>query len=225
MQQEQVIAHFARQADDYEQLMVKLVPFFREQHAIIANLLPTEDRRYRVLDLGCGNGILAELVLQRLPQAFVVGIDLTADMLQACARKLADYRGRFELRQGDFRTEPIGQGYDIVLAGLTLHHLTWAERAEFYTTIHAALNAQGLFLARDIIIDEDPAVREEQYTYWQAFMQSQGEDPELWYHKHLAKDHPPTLRDHFAWLRQAGFVKVACHWRLYNFAITAARKG
>ena len=55
-------------------------------------------------------------------------------------------------------------------------------------------------------------------------MQSQGEDPEFWYAKHIEKDHPMTLTDHFAWLKKAGFAKVACQWRLYNFAITTAAK-
>lgn len=55
-------------------------------------------------------------------------------------------------------------------------------------------------------------------------MQSQGEDPEFWYAKHIEKDHPMTLTDHFAWLKKAGFAKVPCQWRLYNFAITTAAK-
>jgi len=40
----------------------------------------------------------------------------------------------------------------------------------------------------------------------------------------MEKDHPVTLTDHFAWLRKAGFSKVTCQWRLYNFAVTSAEK-
>ena len=54
MKQEQVKEHFSRQADEYEKLMVKLVPQYLEQHQIIRSLLPNEDKHYRVLDLGCG---------------------------------------------------------------------------------------------------------------------------------------------------------------------------
>ena len=224
MNQDQVREHFARQADEYEKLMVKLVPQYLEQKLILYNLLPREGRNYRVLDLGCGNGILSELVFQKFPQSFIVGFDLTADMLKAYEKKLAHHAGCFELRQGDFRTDPIGEEYDIIIAGLTLHHLTWEERRRFYKTLYLALKPGGLFLARDIIIDEDQSVAQDHYFHWKEFMKSQGEDPELWYSKHLDKDHPVTLSDHFAWLREAGFSKVACHWRLYNFAITAAEK-
>jgi tRNA (cmo5U34)-methyltransferase len=224
MKQKQVQEHFGKQADEYEKLMVRLVPQYLEQHQTIANLLPKEDRNYRVLDLGCGNGMLSELVFQKLPHAFVVGFDVTEKMLRAFEKKLVNHAGKFELRQGDFRTDPIGTGYDIILAGLTLHHLTWEERKNFYHTLYSALNPGGILLTRDIIIDENEAVRQEQYGLWKEFMGSQGEDPEFWYAKHIEKDHPMTLTDHFGWLKQAGFTKTACPWRLYNFAITTAVK-
>jgi tRNA (cmo5U34)-methyltransferase len=224
MKQEQVKEHFAKQADEYENLMARLVPQYLEQNRVIYNLLPRQVRNYRVLDLGCGNGVLSELVFEKFPQSFVVGFDLTEDMLKACEKKLASHAGNFELKQGDFRTDPIGKEYDIIIAGLTLHHLTWKERENFYHTLYGALNQGGLLLARDVIIDEDQSVVQDQYSYWREFMASQDEDPEFWYAKHIEKDHPVTLSDHFAWLRKAGFSKVACHWRLYNFAITTAEK-
>ena len=170
MEQERVKEHFAKQADDYEKLMVRLVPNYLEQHKIIYDLLPEENKDHRVLDLGCGNGILSELVFRKLPNSYVVGFDLTESMLTAFEKKLADHRGNFELVQGDFRTDPIGKGYDIILAGLTLHHLTWVEREQFYHRLYPALNSGGLFLSRDIIIDEDQTVAQEQYSYWKKFI-------------------------------------------------------
>ncbi len=224
MKQEQVKEHFAKQADEYEKIMVKLVPYYREQHQIIYDLLPEKDKRYRVLDLGCGNGILSELVFRKYPRSYVVGFDITESMLTAFKKKLFNHSGKYELVQGDYRSDSIGKGYDIIIAGLTLHHLTWEEREQICHRLYSSLNAGGLFLARDIIIDEDPTVVQEQYSYWKKFMQSKGEDPEYWYAKHLKKDHPMTLTDHYSWLRNAGFIQLACQWRLYNFAITTARK-
>jgi len=224
MKQEQVQEHFAKQADDYEKLMVKLVPQYLEQHQIIYSLLPEEDKNYRVLDLGCGNGMLSEVVLEKLPNSHVVGFDLTENMLKAFDRKLSKYSGKFELIQGDFRTDPIGNKYDIIIAGLSLHHLTWPERENFCKILYSSLNDGGIFISRDIIIDEDQNIRSQQYGFWKEFMRSHGEDPDFWYSKHIEKDHPMTLKDHFLWLRKAGFSDVACQWRHYNFAITTAKK-
>jgi hypothetical protein len=75
-----------------------------------------------------------------------------------------------------------------------------------------------------VIIDEDSVVKEYQYSLWKKFMIKQREDPEFWYEKHMEKDDPPTLSDHITWLIEAGFSMCACHWRLYNFAITSAKK-
>ncbi|HLG29221.1 MAG TPA: hypothetical protein VI387_03330 [Candidatus Brocadiales bacterium] len=68
MKQEQVKEHFAKQADEYKKLMIRLVPQYLEQHKIIYRLLPNENKHHRVLDLGCGNGILSELVFKKLPR-------------------------------------------------------------------------------------------------------------------------------------------------------------
>jgi tRNA (cmo5U34)-methyltransferase len=224
MEQEQVKQHFAQQADEYEHLMVRIVPQYREQHEIIRSLLPRRDRDYNVLDLGCGNRVLSELVLSKLPQAHVVGFDLTEDMLKACDKKLSKYSGRYELKQGNFLSDPIGSQYDIILAGLTLHHLTRSQREQFYKTLFDSLHEGGLLICRDIIIDEDENVRRDHYALWKEFMKSQDEDQDSWDSKHMEKDHPVTLSNHFEWLRNAGFTKAACHWRFYNFAITTAQK-
>lgn len=224
MKPDQVKEHFAKQADEYEKLMIKLVPQYLEQHQIIYSLLPSEDKNFRVLDLGCGNGILSELVFQKLPHSHIVGFDLTENMLKAFERKLSRFSGKFELKQGDFRYDSIGHEYDIIIAGLTLHHLTWEEREKFYNTLYSSLNEGGIFIARDIIIDENKDVINDQSVHWKEFMKSQGEDPDFWYTKHIEKDHPMTLTDHLTWLKKAGFTKGACYWRLYNFAITSAEK-
>ena len=220
-----IIEHFGQQADAYEILMERLVPLYQKQHSAIYEILPeTNDADMRVLDLGCGNGILSELVLKRYPQANVVGIDRTPNMLKAYKKKLEQYRERYELILGDYRFEPIGINYDIILTGLTLHHLTWGERRDFYKVLHKALKPNGCFISSDIIIDEDWTTREKQYDVWKEFMESNGEDAEFWYNKHMEKDFPVTLSDHFKWLADVGFRNPACHWRYNNFAITSAEK-
>ena len=224
MNRNEVKEHFGKQAGGYEELMVRLIPGYLEQHAIIYDLLPEEERAYKVLDLGCGNGVLSEQVLKKYPHARIVGFDLTEEMLKAYKNKLSKYSGSFELKKGDFKTESIGANYDIILAGLSLHHLDLEQRRNFYKTIYSALNAGGMFISCDIIIDEDEDVRTQQYELWKRFIKSSGEDPEFWYSKHMQKDTPVTLSDNFTWLKDAGFIKIGCHYRLFNFAVSSAMK-
>jgi len=222
---DQIIGHFERQVHEYECLMERLVPRYKKQHEIIYDLLPQDtERKIRVLDLGCGNGALSKLVLKKLPNAHVVGFDLTPKMLEAYVKNLSEYRGKYELMQGDYRFDPIGSNYDIVLAGLTLQHLTWGQRKNFYRLIYTILNPKGSFISNDIIIDEDWDTRNQQYDNWMKFIESNGEDSEYWSDKHMKKDYPVTLEDHFRWLKDAGFSKAESHWRHNNFAITSAVK-
>ncbi|MDX1775756.1 MAG: class I SAM-dependent methyltransferase [Desulfobulbales bacterium] len=225
MMTEQVIGHFTNQANEYNTLMQKLVPQYKEQHEVIHDLLPeTSDRHLRVLDLGCGSGALSKLVLQKIPEATVVGFDLTPKMLDAYEKNLSRYKGRYELICGDYRFDSLGGNYDIVLAGLTLQHLTWGERKDFYMVIYSILNANGSFILSDIIIDEDWDTRKLHYSNWMSFMAANGEDPQFWYEKHMTKDYPVTLEDHFEWLENTGFSNMKCHWRYNNFAVTSALK-
>ncbi len=64
---------------------------------------------------------------------------MTEDMLKAFEKNLSKHSGNFELKQGDFRTDSMGKEYDIIVAGLTLHYLTWKEREKFYDTLYSSL--------------------------------------------------------------------------------------
>ena len=141
MNNQEVQKHFSKQANDYESLMQRLVPNYIQQSNIISKLLPSDsETKCRVLDLGCGNGILSEMILTKLQNSFVVGFDITEEMLQAYEDKLKEFKGRFKILLGDYRNDNIGENYDIIIAGLTLHHLTWEERKEFCKTIYSSLN-------------------------------------------------------------------------------------
>ncbi len=225
MEQQQVKEHFRKQAADYVGLMKRLVPKFTEQNEFLCELIPFErDKPIRVLDLGAGPGVLSELVLKLYPQATVLAFDLTEEMLQACRQRLSEFEGRFELKQGDFKTDSFGAGYDLIVAGLALHHLADKDRQEVFSRLHNALNDSGIFLAREIVVDTDTFVTDWHYSLWRSFMKANGEDDAFWYDKHQQKDHPVPVERQLAWLQEAGFTHTACHWRYWNFAIISAHK-
>lgn len=57
----------------------------------------------RVLDLGCGTGALAEIVLDEIPGCALVGVDLSANMAERAAERLG---GRAEVVVGDAERLP-----------------------------------------------------------------------------------------------------------------------
>src|SRR6476469_6010303 len=52
-------------------------------------LAQVQPRGLRLLDLGCGDGVVAEMALTRLPESYVAGVDLSPPMLEAAAARLA----------------------------------------------------------------------------------------------------------------------------------------
>ena len=87
----------------------------------------------RVLDVGCGTGVVTRAVARRVaPTGRVVGVDPSPIML-AVAREIAEREGvaeQIEFRVGDARTLPVEDAaFDVVLAITALSHTSDAERA------------------------------------------------------------------------------------------------
>lgn len=75
----------------------------------------------RFADLGCGAGILTVLLLQKLPGATAVGIEIQPDAAALCRINLAenDLTERSEIRTGDLRERsvlPDAGSFDLVVA-------------------------------------------------------------------------------------------------------------
>jgi SAM-dependent methyltransferase len=96
---------------------------------------------WRCLELGCGNGSIAEWLAERVaPTGHVVASDIDlsyiADLKMPC----------LEIRRIDILQDPIEEGsYDLVVARALLHHLTPARRALERMT--AALKPGGVLLS------------------------------------------------------------------------------
>jgi trans-aconitate 2-methyltransferase len=74
------------------------------------------DARRRIADLGCGPGNSTALLAERHPQAAIVGLDSSPDMLAAARTRLP----RVDFRQGDI-AEWSDPSADLVFANAALH--------------------------------------------------------------------------------------------------------
>jgi trans-aconitate 2-methyltransferase len=71
----------------------------------------------KVIDLGCGPGNSTELLATRFPGAVVSGIDSSADMIAAAARRLP----QVQFAIGDIETWNDPGPFDVILANAVLH--------------------------------------------------------------------------------------------------------
>jgi tRNA (cmo5U34)-methyltransferase len=216
---EQVQEHFRVQVPAYSALMQRLIPHYDlQQDVMVALITKDRDQPLRILDLGCGPGVMASRLAEEFPRAQITLFDLTVEMIERCKFRFGG-NPRVSFQVGNFRDEDFGGGYDLVLASLSLHHATLEERPALAQRLYHSLVPDGQLITAEVVVDESPQVRERQYELWRRFMASHGEDGDVWYDKHLAKDHPVQVSEWTRILSGAGFASPGCFWRYLNFAI------
>ena len=222
---EGVEAHFDREAGVYDDLILRLIPGYLEQHRVVESLVPGEPTApIRVLDLGAGTGALSLTVLGVRPNATVDVVDISSGMLEQCAASLAGYSGAVRFIQEDMASfEPRGP-YDLAVSGLAIHHLDDPEKRRVFGRVHEALSPGGIFVVREVVVGETAQETERLHEEWRAFIRSQGEDDARWFAKYLQEDRPASLEAQLGWMRDIGFADVACRWRRGNFAVFAGAR-
>lgn len=211
---------FEQRAFDYDGLIPRLIPRYREQHDLILQLIPFETNAHiKVLDLGAGTGILSALILQAFPQANVLAFDIAEKMLKVCQTNLSAYQERLTLQQGNFAEDDFGNGYDLVVSGLAIHHLDSAGKQTLFKKLFQSMNSGGILLIRDIVTAAAPRLTEQYEQLWRQYMKANREDDAAWFQKYLEEDIPSSVEEQTRWLSEASFADTACHWRHLNFAI------
>jgi len=155
----------------------------------------------RILDLGTGTGATARRVLARHPEASMVGIDESEEMLAVARGRLPSDRVQLcALRLED----PLPDGpFDLVTTALCVHHLDGEGKADLFARVREALSPGGLFVMGDVIVPEDPAAATTPLT--------------------PGYDSPSPLADQVRWLSEAGF-EPRVVWSEGDLAVVAARR-
>ena len=94
---------------------------------IAASLPDAGSAPLRILEIGCGTGLLTEALRRRLPPATIVATDLAPSMLQACRARLATGSlagdDRLLLLAADAMQPAVSGGFDLLCSSLTLQWL------------------------------------------------------------------------------------------------------
>ncbi|MBI5876665.1 MAG: class I SAM-dependent methyltransferase [Chloroflexi bacterium] len=208
-----------------------------EQLEIVLELLAAlQPDEHRILDLGCGDGLVDELFLSRFPRAYVVGIDSSAPMLDAARARLSPYHGRFTLRVADLRqTHELqldGGPFDAVFGVQSVHHLSGVEKQQLFQWVGRATRDGGLLVLADRVKMDSAALFPFHQQLWDRLQRrdgtprgTEGYD----FATHLARcelrgDLPDTLDDQLAWMRAAGFGEVDIFYRQVERAVFGGLK-
>jgi L-threonylcarbamoyladenylate synthase len=160
----------------------------------------TGDGARSILELGTGTGETAARLLERHPEAALVGIDVSEPMLVAARSRVPDGRAAFRIAR---LQDPLPDGsFDLVASALCVHHLDGEEKADLFARVAAALVPGGRFVLGDVVVPDDPGQVRIELTD--------------------GYDKPSTLEEQLAWLADAGF-DARVEWSDGDLAVIAAQ--
>ena len=186
--------------ESYLAMMREAVPGYERLEEEIAAATGTGAQS--VLELGTGTGETARRVLDRHPDAHLIGIDASPGMVRVARESLPADRVRLLVGRLE---GPLPEGpFDLVVSCLAVHHLAGSAKADLFQRIANTLGPTGRFVLADVVEPVDPS-----YVVTAI-------DPEV--------DHPSKLAEQLAWLEAAGlFPEVA--WTHRDLVVIVASPG
>jgi len=174
----------------------------------------------RILDIGCGHGIIAAHILDELPGVTLVGVDGSPPMLAMARERLSPFRSRATLIHADFETmssaDLTGGPFGIVFASQAIHNCSDEGKLKTLASCRAVMVQNGLFILYDRIKLVTPALFSVYRSIWDTtgaeFGGQQNEGDSFVEHEATRVgrgDRPGSLEQNVLWLREAGFREVA----------------
>jgi len=218
---------FAAGADTYDRARRKLIPCFDDFYRTALGLMPFEpDARFEVLDLGAGTGLLSAMIAQQFAKAQLTLFDLTPEMLQIARQRLKPLGKRVRFVTADFAAAAPSKSYDAVVSALAIHHLPDSGKRHLFADICKYLKPGGVFINADQVAGETAAIDQRSRQMWidrarDLKVGKRDLDAAL---ERMKQDLPATVGQQLAWMRESGFVEVACAYRNLVFAVLSGIK-
>ena len=173
--------------------------------ALVGLIRCSAEEPIKVLDLGAGYGIVTREILTAYPNAQVVCVDGSSEMLKHGKTRLADWEDQLCFIVANFEspdwltTLPVDRQFDAVVSSRAIHHTVDERKQTLYAEIFQLLKPGGCFANHDLVRKPDDPIRD---------------------------SHDPfgTVEDQVAWLKNIGFVDVECFWQTEGRALFGGYK-
>lgn len=218
------------------------LPLANEQIAMMLRIVGAFcPRPERVLDLGCGNGILGAALLDRFPECSCVFADFSAPMLASAREAQAPFDGRTAFVDVDYGAPewPAAVAahvpFDAIVSGYSIHHQTDERKRGIYREIFDLLAPGGVFINVEHVASATSALE----TEWNELLTNAIYETALANGKDTTRDavyrelvdRPDKdanilapVEDQCSWLRAIGFENVDCYLKVMELAVFGGQR-
>ncbi len=215
------------------------IPFAEEQFDLVDRVLRAHDVPvHRVLDLGCGDGVATQALVDRHDVDMAVLVDFSRPMLAAARDRFASSATDAHFVNGDMLGSDwvpaveLRGPYDVVISRYAIHHLPHDRKRSLYGEILSMLTPGGMFINiehvksansryqaafDEILVDGIHALAMDDQTK---------EDVERAYRNRQDAETNilAPVEEQCHWLRELGFVDVDCFFKALELAAFAGRR-
>ncbi len=205
--------HYLSMAASYDSRIPAILPMDHLFFAQALSFIPSSART--LLELGSGTGYATARVLARHPGIRIHAIDHAPEMIR-CAREKSGLE-TVSFYEQDIRDPWPGQGYDVIMTTLCLHHIPQDDRMILLRRIYEQLPPGGVFICGDIIRPEDRRAEDLYRKRWIRHMEDEGmsdqERETILRSRDANYDDMETVESFPAKLRDSGFSLVLMPYR------------
>ncbi len=219
-----------------------VIPLASEQIEVMMRVIANREKpAHNFLDLGCGDGILGAVILERYPDARGTFLDFSEPMIDAARKKLATFGPQLTFGITDYAnlnwidavTEQAP--FDVVVSGYSIHHQPDERKQTLYAEIYNLLAPDGLFINIEHVASPSPWVEslwnnsfiDALHTMYAAQGQPKAREQierDFMNSEERAANIVALVEDQCNWLRQIGFEDVDCYFKIYELAVFGGRR-
>ena len=222
---ENLKAAFDEVAENYDKQRRSLIPCFDDFYGTITNLATSQKNDPIILDIGAGTGLVSDFLFKKFPKASFTLIDISDEML-ILAKHRFKHNSNFKFVAGDYRIFQYSEKYDIVVSGLSIHHLEDLEKKALYARIFNILNSTGIFINGDQFLLRSKNAERNYQKAWKDKIEESGltDNEKKAAYNRMLLDKPATIENNLQWLDDAGFSDTEIYYKYYNFAVISGIK-